>query len=485
MKDKYSIILFGLAILLVILLTACAPARPSDEAFLGTPVATSVFQAGTQVDSKSDQGIVEVAAAQPDGIDYCLGCHTDKEMLMNTAETDNEVKADSATSGWGTSQAQVEPWEKVLVVLDDYKDDVHSAADCTFCHGGVQAADKESAHQGLIARPSDGGQSVCATCHIHTEKTQTFMNSSLHATLRGFWSALNTRSGSKNGENNPALEEMFGQQCSSCHASCGDCHVSKPQAVGGGLVQGHDFNKTPSMTDNCIACHGSRVGNEYLGNNEGLLGDVHYVQGEMICSDCHIADQMHGNYTKAVNGETVAYQMDKRGRNDQAPQCIDCHPSVVRDNWVYHRVHVEDFSCQVCHSVAYTNCDSCHVEQNEGSGNPTYQVDESYLTFMIGLNPLQNEDRPYKYVTVRHVPVTESSFDSYGKNLLSTFDAKPTWTMAAPHNIQRRTPQTNSCDSCHGHAKYFLTEDKIKPEELNANQDVITDFIPVIRFFNR
>lgn len=99
MKEKNLIILFGLAILLVISLTACAPARPSDEAFLGTPVAENVFQSGTKADSQFDQGVVEVAAAQPDGVDYCLDCHTDKEMLINTAAPEEVVETESEGEG--------------------------------------------------------------------------------------------------------------------------------------------------------------------------------------------------------------------------------------------------------------------------------------------------------------------------------------------------------------------------------------------------
>lgn len=34
------------------------------------------------------------------------------------------------------------------------------------------------------------------------------------------------------------------------------------------------------------------------------------------------------------------------------------------------------------------------------------------------------------------------------------------------------------CDSCHGHAGFFLTAGDVLPEELEANKDVIVDEIP-------
>ncbi|MEI2421919.1 hypothetical protein V6O07_16705, partial [Arthrospira platensis SPKY2] len=54
----------------------------------------------------------------------------------------------------------------------------------------------------------------------------------------------------------------------------------------------------------------------------------------------------------------------------------------------------------------------------------------------------------------------------------------PTWTYATPHNIQRNTPQTASCNACHGNADIFLTEDKVSPETLQANQPVIVPEVP-------
>jgi thiosulfate/3-mercaptopyruvate sulfurtransferase len=118
------------------------------------------------------------------------------------------------------------------------------------------------------------------------------------------------------------------------------------------------------------------------------------------------------------------------------------------------------------------------VEVSETTGNPFFATDGSYLTFMIGLNPLESYDRPYEYVTLRHVPIAKDSYAFYGDNLLPNFDALPTWVYTTPHNIQRNTPQTESCDACHGNADLFLTADKVYPEELNANLPVIVNTIP-------
>jgi hypothetical protein len=113
------------------------------------------------------------------------------------------------------------------------------------------------------------------------------------------------------------------------------------------------------------------------------------------------------------------------------------------------------------------------VAVSEKTGNPFFETAATYSTFLIGRNPRQGRDRPYDYVPVRHVPVDAESFAYYGDDLLSNFEALPTWVYATPHNIQRETPQNASCDACHGNPDIFLTADKVKPEELAANQSVI------------
>jgi thiosulfate/3-mercaptopyruvate sulfurtransferase len=88
------------------------------------------------------------------------------------------------------------------------------------------------------------------------------------------------------------------------------------------------------------------------------------------------------------------------------------------------------------------------------------------MGFEIGLNPLRSSERPYKYVVLRHVPTCSDECNYYGENLLPNFDAVPTWKYATPHNIQLNTPDL------------FLTEEDIRPEEMEANRDVIVPEIP-------
>jgi thiosulfate/3-mercaptopyruvate sulfurtransferase len=76
------------------------------------------------------------------------------------------------------------------------------------------------------------------------------------------------------------------------------------------------------------------------------------------------------------------------------------------------------------------------------------------------------------------VPIDRDSFSYYGEDLLPNFDSLPTWKYATPHNIQRITPQNESCNACHGNDEIFLTADDVGPDELEANRDVIVEELP-------
>ena len=365
--------------------------------------------------------------------------------------------------------APLEPWEKVLVDTEKYLETAHGQIACIDCHKGQDVLDKEKAHSGLIANPGADPQAFCGDCH---KNISAMFPESLHATQAGYWTVINARSVP---ENHPALDTMFDNHCVSCHTTCGDCHVSQPGAVGGGFLDGHVFKKTPSLTRNCTACHGSRVGNEFMGKHEGIKADVHFRQARMKCTDCHTAAEMHGDYASLGMESSPNHRYD----GGQLPSCENCHtlPEMEEENRFVHAAHYDKLSCYGCHAVAYTSCDGCHVQVSEESGNPYFVTENTSLGFLLGFNPLKSDERPDAYVPVRHIPVAKDSYQFYGKNLLPNFDALPTWAYATPHNIQRQTTQNQACENCHGNAEIFLTADKVAPNERRANQDVIVQHV--------
>jgi thiosulfate/3-mercaptopyruvate sulfurtransferase len=192
------------------------------------------------------------------------------------------------------------------------------------------------------------------------------------------------------------------------------------------------------------------------------------------CQDCHPGPEA-----------SLPAPPDYRYDGLQSPSCESCHASVAAgdDGILMHEQHESGtLSCQVCHSVSYTSCDGCHVSLSEETGNPVFATEGSYLGFYIGLNPIQSYARPYEYVTLRHVPISPTSFDYYEVGMVADFSAKETWVYTTPHNIQRNTPQTESCAGCHGNPDIFLTADNIAPGELEANQEVIVDVIPSLPY---
>ena len=362
--------------------------------------------------------------------------------------------------------APLEPWQRVWIDAIRYTNDVHSLINCTECHGGQAVDDMELAHNDMIARPAADAVGTCGTCHRDIAAPSM---GSLHSTLRGYDTVLYQRSIP---EHHDAIEQMQEYHCNSCHTTCGDCHISQPQSVGGGLLSGHTFVRTPPMSQTCTGCHGSRVKDEYFGLHEEYPSDVHF-RARMSCVSCHNSAEMHG----------IDHEADHRYDGPQTPSCESCHQDQVGvgSGIEQHEIHgTEILSCQVCHSVGYTNCVNCHVARTEDD-IPFFRVEDHFLDFRIGVNPLRSAERPYRYVTLRHVPADPDAFSFYGENLLPNFNTRPTWVYSTPHNIQRRTPQTASCDACHGNAAIFLTEDRVLPHLLEANRNVIVSVVPPLR----
>jgi hypothetical protein len=395
----------------------------------------------------------------------CLNCHTSQDILKGLT-SQSQPSNTSPYAAWAGSVPPMETWQKVFIDAKAYATDIHASINCTTCHGGQAVADMTAAHTGLIVDPAADPQKGCANCHPDIVPDA---ENSLHYTLAGFNTALHARSSAAH---YATLDNIVSEQCQTCHATCSDCHVSQPQAVGGGLVAGHQFVKTPLSDQTCAGCHGSTIQSEYKGLNEGLPPDVHEQAG-LTCTDCHTGTQMHGT------GQASAATLYS---GNPEPTCEACHADQIGagSGVLLHEIHgTEIVPCQTCHSVSYTNCTNCHVGSTDGSA-PAYTLESQTLGFYLGKNPLISADGPWRYVPVRHVPIDINSFDQYGTDLLDSFLNRPTWMYTTPHNIQLLTPQTSGCTSCHGNDDLFLTADKVAEAERAANQQVIVDQAPAL-----
>ena len=339
---------------------------------------------------------------------------------------------------------------------------MHGEMGCIPCHNGDGITDdKEQAHEGMLREPI--AAEACDQCHTDTHKN----DHSLHSTLAGYYTVLEDRAS----EDTMTVikEEAFGNHCESCHTSCGQCHVSRPTSAGAGLSAGHEFKKVPPMNLTCTGCHGSRIDMEYKGKNEGIPGDIHWNKGGMPCFQCHTADEMHGNVNPGA---------EHRYDGPQTPGCTDadCHADITNDGAVegHDEDHIGVMACETCHATEYKQCYSCHVQKSEDD-IPYFKIEPAVMDVKIGYNPIQSDDRPWKWVVLRHVPIDPDTFAYYGDNLLPNFDDRPTWVYATPHNTQTRGPQAKTCDSCHGNEDVFLTQDDLLDYEINANAGVVVD----------
>ncbi len=132
----------------------------------------------------------------------------------------------------------LEPLKKALASPAFFTSD-HGEIDCASCHGGNPAAgDKDCAHAGLAPRPSmTNPEGARGECH---EEIAATAPGSLHATLVPFTSILESRADMDKWKTIDMGRERH-RGC--CHTGCGGCHVSRPENVDGGLVNGHVFNK--------------------------------------------------------------------------------------------------------------------------------------------------------------------------------------------------------------------------------------------------
>jgi len=298
---------------------------------------------------------------------------------------------------------------------------------------------------------------ACGSCHPAIAAT---FSRSLHFTTRGLERGLRALSGTVRW---PAVRPVYRAACASCHATCGDCHVSRPPyrpqppVILGGLLQGHLFVRTPPMDTTCNGCHNGRVGAEFMGQYEGFPPDVHFTKAKLACTGCHSGAQLHGQ------GEAAAAS---RFAVSTRPACTGCHPAAApgKSPLRVHNAHGTKLACQVCHGNISRSCFNCHA----GKGATSRPI------LKIGRN--LRPELPYSYVLLRHVPTTRDMLDRPTglSGALVNFDRVPTWKTATPHNIQRVTPRSQTCVACHNNPNLFLRLQDLDPNDSQANGRVVT-----------
>lgn len=359
-----------------------------------------------------------------------------------------------------------------MLVAEKFLGTDHGQKACEECHGGdPAAAARQDAHKGIVKDPTEvppfskSDAIVCTECHEDQVKTG---KTSLHATLSTFSKVLHARAGDDQQDWDTVVDTGRKNHCTPCHSTCGQCHVSRPKYSKSGFVNGHLFSKKPDMVNQCTACHGSRVGDEYFGDRG--LGDAHLSKKGMDCTACHKAAEMH------AAGENVS----SRYQLPELPKCAGCHEKEIAAGG-QHKDHVGKVQCQVCHSQDYVNCFSCHTAKDE-KGVAYFQNQLETESFKIGLN-YPGTGLAEKWVLVRHEPTDKEVFAFYGKDGFKTFDAVPTWKRASPHNVQRLTWRNAACNNCHGERSVFLAEGDLLDYERGANEPVVVpdDKIPAKR----
>ena len=403
----------------------------------------------------------------------CEICHTDYERLVEIHSPDT----DPPVSGRGEEAPHSEPYDRVYLGgtgYDAFKASGHYAVGCKGCHNGdSDATEKDLAHSGdFIKHPSTVYGEKCATCHqdITDNFTTSLHNGTGEKRVVAMRSGL---SGASEFDQLPTHQiEGYNNNCASCHGTCGNCHVVRPPMGGGGLSEGHNFNKTPDMLNVCLSCHTSGGGHEFLGMAPDTEPDVHLTKEGYDCLSCHDDHELHGG-----DGAPV----DQRYAYTKLPDCEDCHAGLESEN-SYHSRHYDDFNCQVCHSQVYNNCGSCHIN-GDGARVP------SYMGFKIAANPLPNIKQGYNFALVRRTPAAPDNWAVYGVDEYATFDVLPTYNYATPHNLLRLTDRTNvggpgSCSvNCHirddggvlVNKELYLFQSDLEVWEIDATTGITVD----------
>ncbi len=304
----------------------------------------------------------------------CLDCHGNREKLIINRQQfiDQKEKETSASGEEAEESSTAEELADKLFVNPKIMG-AHATLSCQECHSLLQGQGETQFpdwHAAVVADPSADGGQVCASCHGQ-EMIDNF-KASLHFTVNGIAKGLCERL-----EQTPAAQKLFDEifyepemymGCNTCHATCGQCHVSNPNITGGGLLNGHSFGK-PTAELNCTPCH-------YENSEYHLEVDVHATKHDMSCVDCHNnAVEFHGrpvadlkevklHYKGPDSEESGKIEVDMKSGIVQVT-CVQCHEDKVQDHPVAGVDHFAKLECVACHSMPYSNCFGCHDGENQ------------------------------------------------------------------------------------------------------------------------
>ena len=328
----------------------------------------------------------------------CANCHGDKVRLRSLSPQ----------------------WRDVYVDLEQFAADKHGAVGCTACHQDDIYADfPHGSSQGHRQDPADPARvkSTCGSCHA--EITARHLNS-LHSTLEGHKRSLIDLMGQEKGM------ARF-SACTSCHATCTDCHMKQPDRYNRLVPQteSHRFTRRPAAVV-CKVCHG-QTAETYLGaRGNAAHGPSVMATAGLECLDCHSGKEIHGSGKRpGFIGETVK------------PNCETCHarpglavptakgPLAARQydpQNSAHRIHKDRLACVSCHTQWYTNCWDCHKGRAREDGDK----------FFLAVNPETG-----KIHTAIHVPINTE--------LGGVSPELGGWAVKTRHSWGK----SQSCEKCH------------------------------------
>ncbi|MDD2465939.1 MAG: hypothetical protein PHI97_18220 [Desulfobulbus sp.] len=304
-------------------------------------------------------------------------------------------------------------------------DSAHRFA-CTVCHAGdATAAEKDTAHQSLIAQPGHPHfmQQTCGKCHLEVVKSA---QHSLHFTLKNEVNTVRRHFGaSQDLETAEAIvveeppqtalalaDDMLRRRCLRCHtyttgdaytavthgAGCASCHLPWKE----GRMESHSFQAPKDRQ--CLSCHyGNHVGWDYYGRYEhdfnweyrtpyttktanfypsrpygveyhDLVPDIHQQRG-LGCIDCHQRSGHEGQEEKLACRTCHGWKTGQKSPRDNLQvvkgQLVLNGSSDGRQYTVpllrhpAHQKYGKQVDCQVCHAQWSFNDAPTHLLRTE------------------------------------------------------------------------------------------------------------------------